>query len=77
MIKLPENLQSTYRFVTLASMRAEQLQAGAIPRLKSQHRKSTVVAQEEVAAGLVDEYDPNAVQEEAPPAAEGGEGSEG
>ncbi len=77
MIKLPENLTSTYRFVTLASMRAEQLQAGAIPRLKSQHRKSTVVAQEEVAAGLVDEYDPDAAQEETAAETDAGEGSHG
>jgi len=74
MLKLPENLGSTYRFVTLASMRAEQLQAGAIPRLKSQHRKHTVVAQEEVAAGLVEEWDPNAPQEQSAAEAEGSEG---
>ncbi len=65
MLKLPENLGSTYRFVTLASMRAEQLQAGAIPRLKSQHRKATIIAQEEVAYGLVEEWDPNAPAEES------------
>jgi DNA-directed RNA polymerase subunit K/omega len=74
MLKLPENLGSTYRFVTLASMRAEQLQAGAIPRLKSQHRKSTIIAQEEVAFGLVEEWDPNAPQEEAEAEAEETEG---
>ncbi len=77
MLKLPENMRSTYRFVTLASMRAEQLQAGAIPRLKSQHRKPTVVAQEEVAAGLVDEWDPDAAQEQGAAGTEGAEGSEG
>ncbi len=32
MYKLPEDLESKYRFVTLASRRAEQLQAGAVPR---------------------------------------------
>jgi DNA-directed RNA polymerase omega subunit len=62
MFKLPENLESTYRFVTLASMRAEQLQAGALPRLKSEHRKVTVIAQEEVAAGLVEAWDPDAAE---------------
>ncbi len=77
MLKLPENMGSTYRFVTLASMRAEQLQAGAIPRLKSHHRKPTIVAQEEVAAGLVDEWDPNAAPEEGEAAATEDEGSEG
>ena len=74
MLKLPENLGSTYRFVTLASMRAEQLQAGAIPRLKSQHRKATIIAQEEVAAGLVEEWDPNAEQEKSAAETEGSEG---
>ena len=58
MLKLPENLESKYRFVTLASMRAEQLQAGAVPRVESMHRKPTIVAQEEVAAGLVEPWDP-------------------
>jgi len=74
MFKLPENLESTYRFVTLASMRAEQLQAGAIPRLKSQHRKCTVIAQEEVAAGLVEEWDPEAAENQVPGEAEAAEG---
>lgn len=74
MFKLPENLESTYRFVTLASMRAEQLQAGAIPRLKSQHRKATVIAQEEVAAGLVEEWDPDAADDQVAGEAEGAEG---
>lgn len=59
MFKLPENLESKYRFVTLAALRAEQLQAGAKPRLETGIRKATVVAQEEVALGLVDQWDPN------------------
>ncbi|MBZ5639281.1 MAG: DNA-directed RNA polymerase subunit omega [Acidobacteriia bacterium] len=75
MFKLPENLESTYRFVTLASMRAEQLQAGALPRVKSEHRKVTVIAQEEVAAGLVEAWDPDAA-EAAGPDASGGVGGE-
>ena len=62
MLKLPENLESKYRFVTLASMRAEQLQAGAVPRVESTHHKSTVLAQEEVAAGLVEPWDPEAAE---------------
>jgi hypothetical protein len=55
-------------------MRAEQLQAGAIPRLKSQHRKATIIAQEEVAVGLVEAWDPNAPQEESGAEAEESEG---
>jgi DNA-directed RNA polymerase omega subunit len=76
MFKLPENLESTYRFVTLASMRAEQLQAGAPARVKSEHRKLTVVAQEEVSAGLVTEWDPDAATASAPEDAAKGEGEE-
>ncbi len=62
MIKVPENSMSKYRFVMLAALRAEQLQAGAIPRIESDTRKPTVLAQEEVAAGLVDVWDPNQPQ---------------
>ena len=59
MVKLPDNTMSKYRFVMLAALRAEQLQAGAIPRIDSDTRKATVLAQEEVAAGVVDVWDPN------------------
>jgi DNA-directed RNA polymerase omega subunit len=58
--RLPENIESKYRFVTLASKRAEQLQQGALPRVESNGRKSTVVAQEEVALSLVELWNPNA-----------------
>ena len=57
MIKVPDNTMSKYRFVMLAALRAEQLQAGAIPRIDSETRKATVLAQEEVAAGVVDAWD--------------------
>ena len=57
MNKTPDNTMSKYRFVMLAALRAEQLQAGAIPRIDSDTRKATVLAQEEVAAGFVDAWD--------------------
>ena len=57
MFKIPENLESKYRFVMLAALRAEQLQSGAIPRVDSDSIKPTVVAQEEVAAGVVEVWD--------------------
>lgn len=60
MTKVPENIMSKYRFVMLAALRAEQLQAGAIPRIDSDTRKATVLAQEEVAAGVVDAWDASA-----------------
>ncbi len=58
MYKLPENLESKYKFVTLASKRAEQLQAGAPARVVTADRKFTVVAQAEVAEGEVDVWEP-------------------
>ncbi len=59
MYKLPENLESKYRFVILSALRAEQLQAGAVPRTSAQSRKATVIAQEEVSLGLVEPWDPS------------------
>jgi DNA-directed RNA polymerase subunit omega len=70
MFKLPDNLENKYRFVTLAAKRAEQLQVGAIPRVAAGERKATVVAQEEVAAGLVDLWDPEAEEAELDAAVE-------
>ncbi len=58
MYKLPKDLKSKYEFVTLASKRAEQLQMGALPRVASSGRKHTVVAQEEVATGVVGRWNP-------------------
>ncbi len=58
MYKLPEDLESKYKFVTLASKRAEQLQTGALARVVANDRKFTVVAQAEVAEGEVDVWEP-------------------
>ena len=58
MYKLPENMKSKYEFVTLASKRAEQLQMGSLPRVHIEGRKSTVIAQAEVAKGLIDVWVP-------------------
>ena len=59
MYKLPENVKSKYAFVTLAAKRAEQLQMGAVPRVDSLSSKVTIIAQEEVAEGLVTAIDPD------------------
>ncbi len=75
MFKLPEDLESKYRFVTLAALRAEQLQAGALPRVETLSRKHTVIAQEEVAAGVVGEWREDEENLEGEPDAEG-EGEE-
>jgi len=58
MYKLPENIENKYKFVTLASKRAEQLQAGAPARVVTAGRKFTVVAQAEVAEGEVVVWEP-------------------
>jgi DNA-directed RNA polymerase omega subunit len=63
MFKLPENIENKYRFVTLASKRAEQLQFGALPRITDTARKTTVIAQEEVATGLVTVWVPEEDQD--------------
>jgi DNA-directed RNA polymerase omega subunit len=64
MYRLRKDVENKYRFVTLASLRAEQLQAGARARLESTHRKPTVVAQQEVDEGLVDPWDPELAEQE-------------
>jgi DNA-directed RNA polymerase subunit K/omega len=53
MIQYPDDLESKFKFVTLASLRCEQLQKGAKARLTSKSSKHTTVAQEEVLAGEV------------------------
>jgi DNA-directed RNA polymerase omega subunit len=60
MFKLPEKLVNKYEFVTLAAKRAEQLQTGALPRVDQDTTKVTVIAQAEVALGLVQAIDPDA-----------------
>ena len=57
MFKVPEDIESKYRFVMLAALRAEQLQAGATPRVENAApRKPTILAQQELAQGLVAEW---------------------
>ena len=60
MYKIPEGLKSKYEFVTLVARRAEQLQMGAPPRMEVDTNKVTVLAQREVAAGFIKQYDPDA-----------------
>ena len=57
MFRIPENVENKYRFVMLAALRAEQLQLGAVPRVDSESLKTTVVALQEVAEGLVEAWD--------------------
>ncbi len=58
MFRIPENIKSKYEFVILSAKRAEQLQQGAPARVDSPSNKATVVAQQEVAEGKVQIFDP-------------------
>ena len=50
---LPKNVDSKFRFITVAAQRAKQVQNGAKPRVESKTRKPTRVAIEEVLANAV------------------------
>lgn len=55
MIQIPENIDSKYRFVILAALRARQLQGGYPPKImETGSRKSTQLAQHEVLKNLVE-----------------------
>ncbi len=53
MERLPEGVDSRFRYVLLVSKRAEQLIQGSQPKIKSRHTKPTRVAMDEVAANEV------------------------
>ena len=48
------DIDSKFRYVILAAMRAKQLLSGAKPRIKSRSKNLIRIAQEEVKQGLVD-----------------------
>ncbi|MFI5183108.1 MAG: DNA-directed RNA polymerase subunit omega [Vicinamibacteria bacterium] len=50
---MPREVDSKFRFITVASQRAKQLQNGAKPRVDSRSRKATRVAMQEVLAGAI------------------------
>jgi DNA-directed RNA polymerase omega subunit len=50
---LPREVESKFRFITVASLRAKQLQSGSKPRVATPSRKSTRVAIEEALAGAI------------------------
>lgn len=50
---MPKEVDSKFRFITVAAQRAKQLQNGAKPRVESRTRKPTRVAMQEVLAGAV------------------------
>jgi len=50
---LPKDVDSKFRFITVAAQRAKQLQSGAKPRVETRSRKATRVAVEEAIAGAI------------------------
>jgi DNA-directed RNA polymerase subunit omega len=50
---LPREVDSKFRFITVAAQRAKQLQGGAKPRVETRSRKSTRIAVEETLAGTI------------------------
>ncbi len=52
-VKIPEKMDSKFRFVLVAAHRAEQLMRGARPHEGLRSRKLTSIAQREVERGLV------------------------
>jgi len=53
MIQLPESIDSKYRFVIVAALRARQIQNGSAPMIEDTSRKPTYVAKQEVLQDLV------------------------
>ncbi len=59
MERIPERIDSTFRFVLLSARRAEQLLRGARPRVDLPSAKATRIAMREVAEDLVEwQYGP-------------------
>lgn len=52
-IILPKDVDSKFRFITVAAQRAKQLQNGAKARVEMKSRKPTRVAMQEVLANAV------------------------
>jgi len=50
---LPKDVDSKFRFITVAAQRAKQIQNGAKPRVETRSRKATGIAMQEVLAGAV------------------------
>jgi DNA-directed RNA polymerase omega subunit len=62
---VPREVDSKFRFITVAAQRAKQLQNGAKPRVDARSRKPTRIAMQEVLAEAVS-WD---MKDEVPPPA--------
>ncbi len=69
MERLPEGVDSRFRYVLLVSKRAEQLIQGSQPKVKPRHAKPTRIAMEEVEQDLVKwQLEAPAAEEQTPTA---------
>jgi DNA-directed RNA polymerase subunit omega len=59
-MKLVDGFDSNYRYILVAARRARQLQSGARPLVDSHSRKPCRVAQDEIRAGKVKWFIPEA-----------------
>jgi DNA-directed RNA polymerase subunit omega len=50
---LPKEVDSKFRFITVAAQRSKQIQNGAKPRVETRSHKSTRIAMQEVLANAV------------------------
>ena len=64
-MRMPERIDSKFRYILLAAERAERMMRGAQPKLEADTRKSTQVAMDEILHDLV-EWDYGPAPEEAP-----------
>jgi len=53
LIQIPDNIDSKYRFVILAALRARQIQGGSLPLIKEPSHKATQLARRELQQELV------------------------
>ena len=59
MEKIPEKIDSKFRFVLLAAERAEQMMLGAPPKVEMPGRKASRVGMEEIASDSIEwDYGP-------------------
>jgi len=57
LIQYPDDMESKFKFIAVASQRCRQLQKGAKQRVTSRSKKFTTIAQEEVLADQVEYSD--------------------
>lgn len=51
--KIPDNVDSKFRYILISSARAKQLQNGARQRMETKSRKATYIAMQEVSNKLI------------------------